>query len=113
MIEEVLRICLVRCMHAAATLEHEAGHLLTPGLAHALLGLDRSMPRDVKHAGLGLVLTVSGGDSNVPCILGSASLAALATYGALAMAQPSPALLRPAPHRCSPTPQSRTSSGSS
>ena len=53
-----MRGCLLRCVNAAALLEHEAAHLLTQRLAEALLGARRSLPRDVKTAALGLVFTV-------------------------------------------------------
>lgn len=53
--EDVLRICLSTCTAAASMLEHEACHLLAPRLVHAVLGADRSLPRDVKRTGLLLI----------------------------------------------------------
>ena len=58
-LEHVLRGCLAHCMYAAGALPQDAGHLLTPRLARALLGPDRSMPKDVKTAALGLIFTVT------------------------------------------------------
>jgi hypothetical protein len=48
-------------MYAAGALPQDAGHLLTPRLVRALLGPDRSMPKDVKTAALGLIFTVRSG----------------------------------------------------
>lgn len=54
-LDDVLSRCLVSCINSGALLGHAAGHLLTPRLAAALLGADRSMPQLIKRAGLGLV----------------------------------------------------------
>lgn len=57
-LEDVLHTCLVQCISAAQWLQHESRHLLDPLLLPSLLGADRSMPRGVKRAGLGLIYTV-------------------------------------------------------
>ena len=60
-LEAVLRGCVAHCMYAAGALPQDAGHLLTPRMVRALLGPDRSMPKDVKTAALGLIFTVRSG----------------------------------------------------
>ena len=73
MLEDVLRRCLVHCVYAAVALPHDAGHLLTPRLAKALLGADRSMPTDVKTAALGLIFAVRCAPDNSTAAEGSTS----------------------------------------
>ena len=58
-VADMLCTCLELCMAAARLLEHNACQLLDPRLMSLLLGPDRSIPRTVKRAALGLVFTVS------------------------------------------------------